>query len=832
MARLITKFKYLKPDERNHFGGYAEYIATREGVEKIDESKRNAPATNKQKQLIKKILSDFPDSKSSLEYEDYLNDKTVGAASEFITRVLEENADEMMHTKTYADYIATRPRVERIGSHGLFTDDGVAVDLQKVSDELNAHTGNVWTAIVSLRREDAERLGFDNGSRWRDMLRSQAQTLSENLRIPMSNLRWFAAFHNESHHPHIHLIAYSTDPNEGYLSEKGVMALRSAFAKDIFAQDLLCEYKKQTEHRDALKMQSCEVLAEIMAKINGGTYNNPTVENLLQTLSKRLAVTNGKKQYGYLRKDIKEIIDSIVDEIGNDERIAALYCRVSTKQDEQLNSYEVQRTHYEERIRTEPKWSLVGIFADKGITGTSMKKRDEFNKMLRLCYKGKIDMIIVKSISRFARNTLDVIKITRKLREINVDVFFEEQGIHSIDPASEFYITIYGSIAQSESENISANVKWGKAQSAKQGNVPFQCKHFLGYTKNADGEIEIVPDEAEIIREIYEQYLSGESLYGIKCYLEAKEIPTPAGCSVWRQETIRSILSNEKYKGDAIINKTYVSDCISKRIKANNGERNKYYIENNHPAIIDAGTFARVQEEIARRSGKPKVKQKGTKTELSRYSSRYALSELLICGECRTPYRRCTWTAKGKRKIVWRCINRLDYGKKYCHHSPSIEESLLQDAVMRAIMQTAKQNIEVLKTLKIHVGMGLTDEVTEDKTLDIQIRIAEIAAEFQKMLKGVSADNADGIDEERITELMNEKQRLTVQLEQYAAVRQKRESAKARLDEIFTILDGLQNHPMEYDDKLVRQIIECIVVESKEKIKVVFIGGTEIEMTL
>ena len=325
MARLITKFKYLKPDERNHFGGYAEYIATREGVKKIDESKRNAPATNKQKQLIKKILSDFPDSKSSLEYEDYLKDKTIGAASEFITRMFEENADEMMHTKTYADYIATRPRAERFGSHGLFTDDGVAVDLKKVSDELNAHTGNVWTAIVSLRREDAERLGFDNGSRWRDMLRSQAQTLSENLRIPMSNLRWFAAFHNESHHPHIHLIAYSINPNEGYLSEKGVMALRSSFAKDIFAQDLLCEYKKQTEHRDALKVQSREVLAELIAKINGGTYDNPQVEDMLQALAKRLAVTNGKKQYGYLRKDIKEIINSIVDELGKDERIAALY---------------------------------------------------------------------------------------------------------------------------------------------------------------------------------------------------------------------------------------------------------------------------------------------------------------------------------------------------------------------------------------------------------------------------------------------------------------------------------------------------------------------------
>ena len=325
MARLITKFKYLKPEDRKNIGGYAEYIATREGVEKIDESKRTAPATNKQKQLIKKILSDFPDSRSSLEYEDYRKEKTVGAASEFITRTLEENADEMLHTKTYADYIATRPRAERFGSHGLFTDDGVAVDLQKVSDELNSHTGNVWTAIVSLRREDAERLGYDNGSRWRDMLRSQAQTLSENLRIPMSNLRWFAAFHNESHHPHIHLIAYSTNPNEGYLSEKGVMALRSSFAKDIFAQDLLCEYKKQTEHRDALKVQSREVLAELIAKINGGTYDNPQVEDLLQALAKRLTVTNGKKQYGYLRKDIKGIIDNIVDELGKDGRIAALY---------------------------------------------------------------------------------------------------------------------------------------------------------------------------------------------------------------------------------------------------------------------------------------------------------------------------------------------------------------------------------------------------------------------------------------------------------------------------------------------------------------------------
>ena len=512
-------------------------------------------------------------------------------------------------------------------------------------------------------------------------------------------------------------------------------------------------------------------------------------------------------------------------------RVAA-YCRVSTKQEEQLNSYENQVEHYTHRINAENGWTLEGIYADKGISGTSVKKRDEFNRMIRRCKQGKIDMIITKSIARFARNTVDCLKYVRLLNELGVDVYFEEQGIHSNQPGAEFYISIYGSIAQSESENMSANIIWGKNQSAKAGKVNFHYKNFLGYRKGEDGQPEIVPEEAETIRLIYDRFLAGDSLKGIAELLKEKGISSPTGKEVWQLSTIQSILSNEKYKGDAIINKTYITDCLSKKVRANNGERPKFYVENNHPAIIDPAIFGRVQEELARRSGKRKVKQKGTTTEQGKYSSKYALTELLVCGECKTPYRRCTWTAGGKRKIVWRCINRLDYGKKYCHHSPSIEESLLQDAVMRAIMQTAKQNIEVLKTLKIHIGMGLTDEVTEDKTLDIQIRIAEIDAEFQKMLKAVSANNADGIDEERITELMNEKQRLTVQLEQYAAMRQKRESAKSRLDEIFTILDGLQNHPMEYDDKLVRQIIECVVVESKEKIKVVFIGGTEIEIAL
>lgn len=512
-------------------------------------------------------------------------------------------------------------------------------------------------------------------------------------------------------------------------------------------------------------------------------------------------------------------------------RVAA-YCRVSTKQEEQLNSYEVQKSHYEERIRNEPKWTLVGIFADKGISGTSTKHRDEFNKLIRQCKKGKVDMIITKSISRFARNTLDCIKITRMLREIGVDVYFEEQNLHSIDPSSEFYISIYGSVAQSESENMSANIIWGREQSARRGNVSFQYKNFLGYRKGENGQPEIIPEEAKIIKMIYDQFLAGDSFIEICKSLEEQGIPSPGGKDIWQRSTIQSILSNEKYKGDAIINKTYIDNCISKKVKVNNGERPKYYVENNHPAIIDAGTFGRVQEELARRSGKTKVKQVGTKTEQGKYSSKYALTELLVCGECGTPYRRCTWTARGKKKIVWRCINRLDYGKKYCHQSPSIEESVLQEAIMKAIMQTAKQNADVLKTLKLHIGMGLEVVETEDKSLDIQIRIAEIDAEFKKMLSAVSEGNIETFDEGHAGELMNEKQRLTIQLEQFANAQHKRESAKSRLDQIFTILDGMQNHPMEYDDRIVRQILECVVVESKETIKVVFVGGLEVKEQL
>lgn len=506
---------------------------------------------------------------------------------------------------------------------------------------------------------------------------------------------------------------------------------------------------------------------------------------------------------------------------------------MSTQAEEQLNSYDVQKKYYTEKINSEPKWQLVEIFADKGITGTSTLKRDEFNRMIKKCKQHKIDMIITKSISRFSRNTVDCLTYVRLLKELGVDVFFEEQGIHSTQPGAEFYITIYGSIAQSESENISANVKWGKLQSAKDGNVIFHYKRFLGYREGADGNPEIDPQQAEVVKTIYDKFLAGASLGGIVDYLVEQQIPTPSGKGDWTYSTIKSILTNEKYKGDALLNKTYITDCLTKKSKRNNGERPKYYVENSHPAIIEPAVFNRVQEEMARRSGKRKVKQVGTKTEQGKYSSKYALTELLICGECGTPYRRCTWTVKGQKKIVWRCINRLDYGKKYCKESPTIEEGVIQEAIVNAIIQTAQKNADVLKTLKLHIGMVLQSDAMEDKSLELQIKIAEMDTEFKNLINMTNDQNKDDEEiESKLEAIIIKKRELQGKLDQIEDTRQKRENAKSRLEEIFTVLDGLKNHPITYDDQIVRQLLECVVIESKENIKIVFIGGMEVEQNI
>ena len=238
MATLVTKFKYYKPHGKKNFGGYAKYIALRNGAELLPDSKKGLPSSLSQKQLIEKILKDFPDSADMLEYDDYVRNPTAENASEFLYRAIEDNFQSATSISTYADYIATRPRAEKIGKHGLFSNEGDEIVLSQVSAELNRHEGNMWTMIVSLRREDAERLSFDNAIAWRELLRAHTSELADALKIPLSELKWYAAFHNEAHHPHIHLLAYCDDPSVGYLSKQGVRNMRSALGNDIFRDEL------------------------------------------------------------------------------------------------------------------------------------------------------------------------------------------------------------------------------------------------------------------------------------------------------------------------------------------------------------------------------------------------------------------------------------------------------------------------------------------------------------------------------------------------------------------------------------------------------------------
>lgn len=338
MPKLITKFRYLKPGSRKSPGGYAEYIATREGVEKIDESRKHAPCTKKQQDFIEKLLKDFPETKELPEYETYCKEENMGTASELISSALEEFVSDLPMT-TYADYIATRPRAERFGAHGLFTNAGEEVILSRVSQELNAYTGNVYTAILSLKREDAERLGFNTGSRWRDFLRTQTDVLAENLKIPISHLRWYAAYHNESYHPHVHLIAYSTVPREGYLTEKGVENLRSTLANSIFQQELLFTYERQGGLRDDLRKEAGKRIAETVQEINEGTYHNPEMEQQLRLLSLKLMDVQGKKVYGYLKPELKAMVDAIVEALAREPGIAELYALWYSQREAVLKTY-------------------------------------------------------------------------------------------------------------------------------------------------------------------------------------------------------------------------------------------------------------------------------------------------------------------------------------------------------------------------------------------------------------------------------------------------------------------------------------------------------------
>ena len=520
----------------------------------------------------------------------------------------------------------------------------------------------------------------------------------------------------------------------------------------------------------------------------------------------------------------------LVDKEKYHQKRVAAYCRVSTDSEEQLTSYVNQKKFYTDMIARNTEWEFAGLYADEGISGTRADKRPEFNNMIKACLAGKIDYIITKSVSRFARNTVDCLDYVRLRRARGIGIFFEEQNIDTLKSDSELYLVIYAGFAQSESESISKNITWSYRKNFEDGKPIFMFKKLLGYKKGEDGEPVIVPEEAEIVERIYTMYLSGMTVDVISRQLQSEHIVIPDKKFSFGKNMVMNILKNEKYCGDCILQKTVTVDCISKTRKKNEGEAPMYIVENSHPAIISREMFNRAQEELSKRKARSPQSQKTAITASGKYS-KYALTDVLICAECGSRYKRVTWTSLGQKRIVWRCVNRLDNGKKYCQHSPTLSEPALQETIVRALNKFNDEDTSTFLTLmKATIGEAIGANGGSD---EIDLLERRIDALNSRMLKMVSDSVERGADME---ENEDEFKTISEQIEQLnrriEAIRKSEgsdEDRQERLSLIQATIDQREAHRDTYDDAIVRQMIECVKVHEGGKLTIIFGGGYEIE---
>jgi DNA invertase Pin-like site-specific DNA recombinase len=493
-------------------------------------------------------------------------------------------------------------------------------------------------------------------------------------------------------------------------------------------------------------------------------------------------------------------------------RVAA-YCRVSTETEEQNSSYEVQVAHYTEFIKKNAEWEFAGIFADDGISGTNTKKREEFNRMIDECMEGNIDLVITKSISRFARNTLDCLKYIRQLKDKNISVFFEKENINTMDAKGEVLLTIMASLAQQESQSLSQNVKLGLQYRYQQGKVQVNHNRFMGYTKDEEGNLIIVHEEAEIIKRIYREYLEGKSLAGIGRDLEKDGILTAAGKPKWRPETIKKILMNEKYIGDALLQKTFTVDFLTKKRVKNEGHVPQYYVENSHEAIIPKELFLQAQEELHRRNNIYTGADKNKRL----YSSKYALSTITFCGDCGDIYRRVYWNIRGRKEFVWRCVTRIEQGPETCKNR-TVKEGDLYDAVMTAINRLLAGGDNMIRTLEenIHAVIGDTTEykiseinsLLEEKQKEV-ISLANKGKDYEYL-----ADEIDKLREKRQSLLMED-----------ASLSGENE----RIGELIGFIRKNKYRTLLYDDTLVRKLIQNVTMY-EDHFVICFKSGIEMEV--
>ena len=520
----------------------------------------------------------------------------------------------------------------------------------------------------------------------------------------------------------------------------------------------------------------------------------------------------------------------LVDKKKHHQKRVAAYCRVSTGDEEQLTSFTRQKKTYTDMIASNPDWELVDIYADEGISGTRADKRPDFQRMISDCEKGKIDYIVTKSVSRFARNTVDCLDTVRSLRARGIGIYFEEQNIDTLKSDSELYLVIYAGFAQSESESMSKNITWSWRKSFSEGKAIFIYSKLLGYRKGEDGNPEIVPEEAAVVRRIFDLYLSGYTTAQISKCLQEEMISFPNKKISFSDSGIRTMLRNERYCGDVILQKTVTVDCIAKKRKPNTGEAPMYLVENNHPAIISREVFNKVQTELARRNAILPRTTKPTINGNGRYS-KYALSEVLICGECGTRYKRVTRVRDGVKTIVWRCYNRLEHGLKYCPESMSVRETDLHQAIVRAVQRFQNDDRAIYRSLMaatIGEAIGLNGNPDE-----IELLRRRIDSLNKRMLDLVSSavERKIGMEENEweYREIANE---ISMLKERIAAIQEATVGKEGMQERLKRIQDAIENSEQEdfgYNDALVRQIVECIKVYKDGSLKIIFGGGYEID---
>ena len=514
-------------------------------------------------------------------------------------------------------------------------------------------------------------------------------------------------------------------------------------------------------------------------------------------------------------------------------RVAA-YCRVSTELEQQQSSYDIQIEYYTRHIMQNPNWIFAGVFADDGRSATNTFRRDDFNQLMDQCLKGKVDMVITKSISRFARNTVDCISWVRKLKEKNVAVYFEKENLNTLDDSTEMILTILSSQAQEESRAISTNVKWGYARKFEKGESTRQRSY--GFRKAPTGEMCIVEEEAAVIRNMALWFLDGDSLERIKHRLEDAGIETTTGKKTWSTGTIYNILINEKIMGDVLLQKTFTADYLTKRRVKNSGQQKQYYVKNHHEAIIPKTVYYKIQEEIARRSSLKKAGTRKGKTAQGVYSSKYALTGIMVCNECGAHYRRTTWAKNGKKVIVWRCINRLEHGTKRCHESPTLKEEVIQEAIMGKLhslsIDQEEENFlngvkeDILRAAKV-VGGACTEEEI-DKTIE------ELRDQLMDYV-GMAAREHGGENwySDRMRKLglqISELKKRRESIREQEKIRDEYEYLDQEVSRIICETGGTSG--AEFDNIFIRQIVREIRVISKNKLQIQLRTGMMLDVNL